>query len=266
MTKRPASYTVEPFPAARRLIAEAGHLASRRSLIHGLLEIDVTHARAVLREHQAQTGETLSFTAFIVACFAQAIEQDRRVQAYRSWRNQLIVFEEVDVVTLIETERGGVALPHIIRSANRKTFRQIHDEIRAIQAKPLRSAQRSSLLMRLGPHAPSIFRRVFYGLLLKSPQRLKQYSGTCLVTSVGMFGHGSGWGLNFLSFHTLGLTVGGIAQKPGVIEGRIEIREYLSLTITFDHDIVDGAPAARFAQRFKELLESGYGLDMTGTD
>jgi pyruvate/2-oxoglutarate dehydrogenase complex dihydrolipoamide acyltransferase (E2) component len=81
-----------------------------------------------------------------------------------------------------------------------------------------------------------------------------------------MFGHGSGWGLNFLSFHTLGLTVGGIAQKPGVIEGRIEIREYLSLTITFDHDIVDGAPAARFAQRFKELLESGYGLDMTGTD
>jgi len=166
-------------------------------------------------------------------------------------------------VTLIETERGGVALPHIIRAANRKTFRQVHDEIRAIQTKPIRSAQRSSLMMRLGPHVPAIFRRVFYWLLLKNPQRLKQYSGTCLVTSVGMFGHGSGWGLSFLSFHTLGLTVGGIAQKPGVVEDRIEIREYLSLTITFDHDIVDGAPAARFAQRLKELLESGYGLDTT---
>jgi hypothetical protein len=170
------------------------------------------------------------------------------------------------VVTLIETERGGVALPHIIRAANRKTFRQIHDEIRAIQAKPMRSAQRSSLMMRLGPHLPAIFRRVFYWLLLKNPQRLKQYSGTCLVTSVGMFGQGSGWGLSFLSFHTLGLTVGGIAQKPGVVEGRIEIREYLSLTITFDHDVVDGAPAARFAQRLKELLESGYGLDTTDID
>jgi pyruvate/2-oxoglutarate dehydrogenase complex dihydrolipoamide acyltransferase (E2) component len=266
MTQRPASYTIEPFPAARQLIAEAGRMGSRRSLIHGLLEIDVTHARTVLREHKAQTGETLSFTAFIVACFAQAIDQDRRVQAYRSWRNQLIVFEEVDVVTLIETERGGVALPHIIRAANRKTFRQIHDEIRAIQAKPMRSAQRSSLMMRLGPHLPAIFRRVFYWLLLKNPQRLKQYSGTCLVTSVGMFGQGSGWGLSFLSFHTLGLTVGGIAQKPGVVEGRIEIREYLSLTITFDHDVVDGAPAARFAQRLKELLESGYGLDTTDID
>ena len=32
---------------------------------------------------------------------------------------------------------------------------------------------------------------------------------------------------------------------------RVEIREYLNLTITFDHDVVDGAPAARFAQRLK---------------
>jgi len=261
MTKQTASYTVEPFPAARQIIAEAGRMGSRRSLIHGLLEIDVTCARTLLREHKARTGETLSFTAFLVACFAHAIDQDRRVQAYRDWRNRLIVFDDVDVVTLIETERGGVALPHIIRTANRRTFRQIHDEIRAIQMKPVRSEQRSSLLMRLGPYAPAILRRMFYWLLLKSPQRLKRYSGTCLVTSVGMFGQGSGWGFGFLPMHTLGLTVGGIAQKPGVIEGRIEIREYLSLTITFDHDVVDGAPAARFAQCLKELLERGYGIE-----
>jgi pyruvate/2-oxoglutarate dehydrogenase complex dihydrolipoamide acyltransferase (E2) component len=260
MTKHTARYTVEPFPAARQIIVEAGRMGSRRSLIHGLLEIDVTRARSLLREHKARTGETLSFTAFIVTCLAQAIDQDRRVQAYRNWRNQLIVFEEVDVVTLVETERGGVALPHVIRAANRKSFREIHAEIRAVQTRPVRSEQRSSLIMRLGPHVPAIFRRVFYWLLLKSPQRLKHYGGTCLVTSVGMFGQGSGWGLGFLPMHTLGLTVGGIAQKPGVIDGRIEIREYLNLTITFDHDVVDGAPAARFAQRLKELLESGYGI------
>jgi hypothetical protein len=34
----------------------------------------------------------------------------------------------------------------------------------------------------------------------------------------------------------------------------------LSLTISFDHDIIDGAPAARFTERLKELIESGYGL------
>jgi hypothetical protein len=55
--------------------------------------------------------------------------------------------------------------------------------------------------------------------------------------------------------------VGGIGEKPGVVDGQIALREYLSLTISFDHDIIDGAPAARFTERLKELIESGYGLD-----
>jgi len=44
------------------------------------------------------------------------------------------------------------------------------------------------------------------------------------------------------------------------VDDKIEIREYLNVTISFDHDIVDGAPAARFTQRLKELIESGSGL------
>jgi pyruvate/2-oxoglutarate dehydrogenase complex dihydrolipoamide acyltransferase (E2) component len=56
------------------------------------------------------------------------------------------------------------------------------------------------------------------------------------------------------------VTVGGIGEKPGVVNGHIAIRDYLSLTISFDHDIIDGAPAARFTQRLKDLIESGYGL------
>jgi pyruvate/2-oxoglutarate dehydrogenase complex dihydrolipoamide acyltransferase (E2) component len=44
-------------------------------------------------------------------------------------------------------------------------------------------------------------------------------------------------------------------------EERIEARDFLSLTLTFDHDVVDGAPAARFTERLKELIETGAGLD-----
>jgi pyruvate/2-oxoglutarate dehydrogenase complex dihydrolipoamide acyltransferase (E2) component len=57
------------------------------------------------------------------------------------------------------------------------------------------------------------------------------------------------------------LTLGGIAEKPGVADGHIEPREYLCLTISLDHDIIDGAPAARFTARLKEMIESGYGLE-----
>jgi pyruvate/2-oxoglutarate dehydrogenase complex dihydrolipoamide acyltransferase (E2) component len=59
------------------------------------------------------------------------------------------------------------------------------------------------------------------------------------------------------------ITVGGIGEKPGVVDGHIAIREYLSLTVSFDHDIIDGAPAARFTQQLIDLIESGYGLDVS---
>jgi pyruvate/2-oxoglutarate dehydrogenase complex dihydrolipoamide acyltransferase (E2) component len=87
----------------------------------------------------------------------------------------------------------------------------------------------------------------------------KSLYGTVAITAVGMFGKGGGWGIP-VAEHTLMITLGGIAEKPGVVDGTITIREYLSLTLSVNHALVDGAPAARFAQRLKELIESGYGL------
>jgi pyruvate/2-oxoglutarate dehydrogenase complex dihydrolipoamide acyltransferase (E2) component len=51
-----------------------------------------------------------------------------------------------------------------------------------------------------------------------------------------------------------------MAHRKHTIDGQIEEREFLNLTVSFEHEIVDGGPAARFAQRFTELLESGYGI------
>ena len=257
MTK---SFTIEPFPPSRHAIVNAGRIAVRRHISHALIEIDVTAARRFIREHKVKTGESLSFTAFLIACLARAIDENKHMHAYRNWRNQLVLFDDVDVSTMIETEVDHVALPHVIRAANRKTFREIHQEIRTIQASPAKSEQKSWLL-DVAPHVPALGHQVFYWLLFKNPHWLKQIAGTVIVTSVGMFGKGTGWGFGFLPMHTLGITVGGIAEKPGVVEGHIEIREYLCVTVSMDHDIIDGAPAARFVHRLKELVESGYGLD-----
>ena len=51
----------------------------------------------------------------------------------------------------------------------------------------------------------------------------------------------------------------GDVRQRGV-DGHIAIREYLCLTVSLDHDPIDGAPAARFVTRLKELIESGFGL------
>ena len=56
-------------------------------------------------------------------------------------------------------------------------------------------------------------------------------------------------------------TLGGIATKPAVVDGQIVPREMLSVTLSFDHDVVDGAPAARFVERLKKLAEGAAGLE-----
>lgn len=52
-----------------------------------------------------------------------------------------------------------------------------------------------------------------------------------------------------------------MSWKPGLVQGNIVSRQMLNLTILFDHDVIDGAPAARVTRRLVELIEGGYGLD-----
>jgi pyruvate/2-oxoglutarate dehydrogenase complex dihydrolipoamide acyltransferase (E2) component len=256
-----ARFELKPFARERHNVVDALEVGARRHMVHALVEFDVTHARALIRRHEAVAGERLSFTAFIVASLARAIDADRRLHAYRDWAGRLVLFDEVDVVTLVESEVDAVAVPHVIRAANRRTIREIHDEIRLVQARPAASAQRSGALMRISARTPGPLRRLFFRVLRKDPRWLKRTAGTTLVTSVGMFGLGGGWAVGIVPLHTLGLTVGGITAKPGIVDGRIVPREYLALTASIDHDIVDGAPAARFVTRLREIVEGAEVLD-----
>lgn len=263
-TRRPASHKVAPYPRMRRLVQDAGWMGRRRHMIHGFVEVDITRPRQLLRELKASTGESLSFTAFILACLGQAVEQDKRVHAMRNWRNQLVVFDDVDVMLTIEIDVGQEKFPliHTMRSVNRRTAQDMHREIRAIQASPAGSVASRGWLMRWFYLLPGPARRLVYRIALRSPHLWKQTAGTVGFTSVGMFGASGGWGLGMPN-HSLAVTLGGIARKPGVVESQLEVREYLCVTMSFDHDIVDGAPAARFARRFVQLVEEAYGLPAT---
>ena len=259
MNTKQEGVTILPYPRSRQLMADGGRLGLRKHTVHGLVEFDITQAREAIRQHKTQTGDALSFSAFILACLGQAIDADKQVHAYRSWRNQLIIFDEVDVNMLFEVEVAGkkTIRPHILRGVNRKSLQELHEEIRAFQNQH-ESSQESNFIewfVRL----PGFARRLFLWVLFKNPQMLKEYYGTVLVSSIGMFGTGGGWGIPVPN-HSLQLTLGGIGEKSGVVDHRVEVREYLSVTVSFDHDVIDGAPAARFTQRLQELIECGYGL------
>ena len=131
MKQQHADYQMVPYPKARRFMAAARRSVQRTPRMHGLFEVDVSRARAHLRDHKAKTGEALSFTAFIIACVAKAVNEHKSVQASRRGRKHLILFEDVDVSTYIERDVAGQKqiMPYIIRAANRKTFREIHHDI-----------------------------------------------------------------------------------------------------------------------------------------
>ena len=263
MTTPQTDYHVIPFARERQVTIDGGRLAARKHTVHALIEVDVTKSRQCLRAYKARTGESLSFTAFIITCLAKAVDENKSMQAYRKGRHQLIVFDEVDVITMIEREVGGRKMPadHIIRAANTKTFREVHNEIRAAQVEKV---EKFKWLERLAS-LPTFITGFVWWALRHDPYLRKRFGGTVGVTSVGMFGIGAGWGIT-IPYGPLSLVLGGIAEKPGVVDGRIEIREYLCLTISFDHDVIDGAPAARFTHQLKELIESGFGLDEISAD
>lgn len=254
------TYTVTPYPVLRRFSVDGGAMARSKSIVHGLLEVDVTHARQLMQDYKQRTGESLSLTAFIITCLAYAVAENKQVQAYHNWRDQLVIYDDVNVNTIIEIEAegGNVAMPYIVRAANRKTLFEIQAELRAAKHQPTHTRELSFMQWFL--RLPGPLRLLFYSFAMQVPQWTRNMTSPVLVTSVGMFGKGAAWWGIPSAYFALTITIGGLAEKPGVIDGRIEIREYLCLTLSFDHTIVDGAPAARFGQQFKELIESGYGL------
>jgi pyruvate/2-oxoglutarate dehydrogenase complex dihydrolipoamide acyltransferase (E2) component len=239
--------------------------------IYGLLEVDVTVARQFIAEHKACTGETLSFTGFLVACLARAVDEDKSVQAYLKGHKQVIVFDDVNVGIMIEGKVGEkrALMGHVIRRANRKTFRAIHDEIRSVQSAPVPPRRGMPTWYRSAMLLPwplsKLIKALLRMIMQRDPTIPVALAGTVGITSVGMFGGShSGWGLT-PSAQSLALVVGGTAWKPAIVEGRIEPREILNLTVMFNHDVIDGAPATRFTRRLVELIESGYGLEQDQT-
>lgn len=235
--------------------------------MYGLLEVDVTVPRQFIAGHKARTGESLSFTGYLTRCVARAVEEHKAVQAYRKGQRQLVQFEQVDVGLMIERQIGEkrVLTGYVIRDASHKTYREIHEEIRLAQVTrvdPSEEMPRWFLAAMLLPWPFSrLVKGVFGWVTRHDPTLAASMSGTVGITAVGMFGQGhSGWGFE-QTRHSLALVVGSTAWKPAIVAGRIEPREILNLTVIFDHNVVDGAPAARFTKRLVELIESGYELD-----
>jgi len=85
-------------------------------------------------------------------------------------------------------------------------------------------------------------------------------TGTVQVTAVGMFADGGGFAIAPPTMASLVVVVGAVSRQPRAAGDSVEVRDVLDLTVSIDHNVVDGAPATRFAADLRRILHDADAL------
>jgi hypothetical protein len=235
----PAAGKIVIYRRIRNFVRDVLAEGRRKNIAHLTLEADIGSMRERLAEHRRRSAEPVSITSYVAKSFACAIDEDKRMQAYRLGKSRLVLFDDVDLVFMIEREWESEPIPvfSIVRAAQRKATHEIHRELQMAKEAPL------------GTDGPMNALENWF----------KDVAGTAMVSSMGMFTSGASVGVPITPM-TLSLCIGSIEKKLALLDGQVVEREALHLNISIDHDIVDGAPLVRFAERFKKILLDGRAL------
>jgi len=248
--------------ALRKLSIYGFQAVEASHYFHAFLELDITGLRAALREAR-RSGRGGSLFAFLIKAIAVCLREFPAFNAMGDAR-RTTVFDEVDVSVPIEMGSGEEVYNKqlVIRGADRKSVAEIGQEIEA--SKRIDDGDKSylpsPLLRALVTALPGFAARALIRGVMRSPRLVQASSGSVFVTSVSMFSSIPGFVLPYIGGpKASAFAVGSVVRKPVVVRGQVEVREIVNLTASFNHDLVDGAPAARFMDRLRQLVETSYG-------
>jgi pyruvate dehydrogenase E2 component (dihydrolipoamide acetyltransferase) len=217
-----------PMAGIRARIAER-MLASAQGTARVTLTTEVDATRFVeTRERlkqglEAALGFNLGYNELLIAMCARALREHQSVNCRLSG-DKIQLLDEVHIGLAVDTDRG--LLVPVVRNADRLGLQDIARQVRGLAA---RARDGQSL-----------------------PDELT--GGTFTITNLGMFGIDAFTPIINLPECAI-LGVGRIAPQPAVVGGEIVVRQRMWLSLTFDHRLVDGAPAARFLQRVAQYVE-----------
>jgi pyruvate/2-oxoglutarate dehydrogenase complex dihydrolipoamide acyltransferase (E2) component len=266
--KKKENFVIKQFPSSRIFTNDIGKLGLRKHHIKALIEIDVTDSRKKIKLKRNESGNRISFTSWILKCIGKAIDEHKQVHALQYKRNKVMIFNEIDLTLVVEkkVDNDLVPIPLLLRNINNMNQTDIYYQIENAKKEVINSEKKYVLEkdrkkepIKLFLILPQFLRLIIWKILLSNPKYVKKMMGTVIVTSLGMIGKVNGWIIPY-SIHPLCFALGSIIKKTGVIKDKIEIREFIEITILIDHDVVDGAPAARFVSKLKDYIENGYDL------
>lgn len=252
------SYKNHSIPSSRLATFDVFAIGLAKHHVVALLEMDVTHARKQLQQLR-RSGRKVSFNGWLVASIAHTVAQHPQVAAFRKGKRRLVVFEDIHVSMLVERDLHGqkVPLPMVVRRAQLKSPEVISAEID--QAKSYSQPQKvlgkeAAWHERLYDLLPGFLRRMVWRFMLASPHFAHRQMGNVVVSALGATASINGWFIH-RSVHPLSLGIGSVISKAVVVDGEVQIRQMLNLTLLLDHEAVDGAPMARFVKQLTQCIE-----------
>ncbi len=263
----PGKYQVVEPSLDRQLAMDAFVAIPTGHPMVALLELDVTRALAAIAERRGR-GERLSLFAFAVHAIAATIAEHPDLNLVRHGR-RLVRFEDVDVSVPVEvqTPEGRVPREAVLRRAQQRSAQDLYAELEQARARHQATGELGDedrwvhALMRAVRWLPRLVRVGLARWIIGSAFRIKARAGTTLITSVGKFASIPGFSFTFSTGPRAAVfVVGSVSEKPWVCGGQVVPRSILGLSVMVDHDLVDGAPAARFAERLQSRIESAEGL------
>jgi len=262
-------YSEVKYPAVRQFTADIGRLDREIHRMRGFLEIDLTDSLEQIKTIRTPEHK-VSFIAWFLKVLADTVISHPPVNGIKKGRNRVIVFNQVDIATIFEKPVDGqaVPLPMVLRAVNTKSALQISQEIHnAVHQNiengntPSIAGQENQFLVKMGLVLPQWLRLfVMRSFILRNPQRMQATMGTVMVTSLGTVGQIPGYIIP-TSIHPISIGIGTLTKKPVIIHGKVQPRQVLHLTVSFDHDVIDGMPARNFIADLVNRLTQGYALD-----
>jgi pyruvate dehydrogenase E2 component (dihydrolipoamide acetyltransferase) len=209
----------------RKVIADRMAASSRSAAAVTItMEADVSDAAELLRKLRQERGAEITYTDLVAKAVAKGLQEHPLLNSV--WQGDQVLIPSDINLGIAVADQNGLIVP-VIKNAEEKSLQEIA-ETRA-----------------------DIVKRVSEGRLPAE----EAVGSTFTISNLGMYG---------VSFFTpimnypenAILGVGQLAQKPVAIGGQISIRSMMPLSLSFDHRVIDGAPAALFLGKLKELLEN----------
>jgi pyruvate/2-oxoglutarate dehydrogenase complex dihydrolipoamide acyltransferase (E2) component len=249
------NYKKIPLSITRKMVI-ASIASNKKNAIHCLTKIDITKPRELRNEIFQKTNKKISFNAYILRCFAEAIKNFPEMNSFiRS--NKLIVLEDINISLMVERVIDGVNVPEplCIKNTDRKSLLEIHHEIRSAQSNNQNKIGSLSNVSWINI-IPGFLFRLFIKIAERSIRMADKY-GKIAVSSPGMYSNTPSWFIPH-GTATVFLVIGNIRTELYLDnDSKMKQREMLNITLSFDHEIIDGAPAARFVTHFEKVLSRG---------